>query len=103
MSSKEKLYERPLRRPIDAAAREAIHLEYLKRRHQIPVPTELLWHNDRSAFTIYSSWLSFNVGYTPELMIVEAEFSFAARMFATKERRKQALSIIEEIADDLDL
>lgn len=103
MATKEKLYERRLRRPIDQAAREAIQGAYLKRRHELPVPTELQWHKDKPQFTIKSSWLSFNVGYTPERLVVEAELSFAARMLATDVHRKQAVEIISSIADELDL
>lgn len=103
MRSKEKLYERRLRRPIDDTARKAISSEYLKRRHEIPVSTELHWHDDKPQFTITSSWLSFNVGYTPDRLVVEAELTFAARMMATEAHRKRAAEIIDSIANDLDL
>jgi len=103
MPSKETLYERRLRRPIDADAREAIRSAYLKRRHEIPVATELHWHQDKPQFSIRSSWLSFHVGYTPERLVVEAELSFAARMMATDAHRKQAVAIIDSIADELGL
>jgi hypothetical protein len=103
MRSKETLYERRLRRPIDATAREEIHSAYLKRRHEFPVPTELHWHKDKPEFSIRSSWLSFNVGYTPERIVVEAELSLAARMMATKEHRRQAVALFDAIADELGL
>ena len=44
MRSREKLYERRLRRPIDADLREAIDSAYQRRKHEIPVATELHWH-----------------------------------------------------------
>ncbi len=103
MRSREKLYERRLRRPIDDDARKAIHSAYLKRRHEIPVPTELHWHEDKTQFSIRSSLLSFNVGYGKELLVVEAELSLAARLMATKEHRRQAVAMIESIADELGL
>jgi hypothetical protein len=103
MRSKERLYERPLRRPIDADAREAIHSAYLRRRHELPVATEMHWHAEKPQFSIRSSWLSFHVGYTPERMVVEAELSFAARMMITDEHRRKAVAVIDSIAEELDL
>src|SRR5208283_3795918 len=52
-------YTRRLRRPIDGPTRAAIANEYSRRRHEIPVPTELQWHPDRPQFTIRAQWLSF--------------------------------------------
>lgn len=103
MPSKETLYERRLRRPIDADARKAIHSAYLKRRHEIPVPTELHWHTDKPQFSIRSTWLSFHVGYTAERLVVEAELSFAARMMATDAHRRQAVAMLDSIVDELNL
>src|SRR4051794_20763204 len=103
MPSKETLYERPLRRPIDDEARRAIHSAYLRRRHEIPVPTELHWHDDKPQFSIRSSLLSFHVGYTPARLIVEAELSLAARLLATDDHRRRAVAMIDSIADELDL
>src|SRR5947209_13122061 len=103
MPSREVLYQRRVKRPIDAAARQAIELAYLKRRHEIPVATELHWHKDKPQFSIRSTWLSFHVGYTPEQMVVEAELSLAARVMATDARRWRALAVIHSIADELDL
>jgi hypothetical protein len=103
MRARETLYQRQLRRPIDAEAREAIHSAYLRRRHEIPVATELLWHKDKPQFSIRSSWVSFNVGYTPERLVVEAELSLAARMMATEAHRRQAVAVIDSIADELGL
>src|SRR5208337_5652565 len=53
------LYTRRLRRPIDGPTRAAIANEYSRRRHEIPVPTELQWHPDKPQFTIRAQWLSF--------------------------------------------
>ena len=103
MPSKETLYERRLRRPIDADARKAIHTAYLKRRHEIPLATEMHWHKDKPQFSIRSSWASFNVGYTPERLVVEAELSLAARLVVKDEHRRQAVAFIDAIADELDL
>ena len=103
MPKRETLYERPLRRPLDEATRQAIDVEFKKRRHEIPIPTELSWHPREPEFTIRSTWLSFIVQFKKERLVVEAELSFAARMFATDENRKQAVVFIESIAGDLGL
>ena len=103
MPSRERLYERRLRRPIDDAARDAIRSAYLKRKHEFPVATELHWHKDKPQFTIRSSWASFNVGYTPERLVVEAELSLAARLVVKDEHRRKAVAFIDAIADELDL
>ena len=103
MRSREKLYERRLRRPIDADLREAIDSAYQRRKHEIPVATELHWHASKPEFSIRSSWMSFNVGYTPERLTVEAELSMAARLMVTDAHRKQAVAVIDSIADELGL
>ncbi len=104
MPRKETLLERPLRRPLDDATRLAIEGAYRKRRHEIPVPTELTWHAVRPEFTIRSSLMSFVVNFTSdERMVVDAELSFAARMLASEANRKQAVRFIESIAVELGL
>ena len=97
------MYKRRLRRPIDQATREAISREFSRRRHEIPVPAELHWHRERPQFTIRSDWLSFNVHFTLEDLVVDAELSLTAKMLATQKHREDAVKIIESVADHLGL
>jgi hypothetical protein len=104
MPRNEKLFERRLRRPIDAETLQAIEKEYQKRRHEIPIPTELRWHATHPQFTIRSPLLSFIVNFTAdERMVVNAELSLAARLLASDANRQQAVDFIESIAGDLGL
>ena len=104
MPRKETLYERPLRRPLDEPTRRAIESEYHRRRHEIPIPTELRWHPSDPEFTIHSSMLSFVVHFTVDnRLVVAAEMSMAARMLATVANRRQAVQFIESIAVGLGL
>ena len=103
MRWKEKVYERTLKRPIDDETRVAIHSELHRRRSQLPIPTELSWSGARPELTIRSQWISFIVLFMPERMVVNAELSFAAKMFATDENRRHAVQFIESVADDLNL
>jgi hypothetical protein len=103
MRWKEKLYERPLRRPIDEQTRVAIHSELHRRRGQFPIPTELSWNVAKPELTIRAKWISFVVNFTQEHMVVDAELSLAAKMFATDENRRHAVRFIESVADDLNL
>jgi hypothetical protein len=101
MPRKEKLLERPLRRPLDEETRRAIESEYKRRRHEIPIPTELKWHATHPQFTIRSSLL---VNFTADKrLVVDAELSMAARLMASDANRKQAVQFIESIAVDLGL
>ncbi len=102
MAKKETLYKRQLRRPLDDETKKAIESEFLRRRHEIPIPTELTWHRVDPEFTIKSPWMNFIVRLEDSL-VVDAELSFAARMFATDANRQQAVKFIESIADDLGL
>jgi Cu2+-exporting ATPase len=97
------LYTRRLRRPIDGPTRAAIANEYSRRRHEIPVPTELQWHPDRPQFTIRAQWLSFVVRCTHDVLEVDAELSLAAKAFATQKHRQNAVRFIDSIAKDLGL
>jgi hypothetical protein len=103
MRWKETLYSRRLRRPIDSPTREAINQAYLRRRHEIPVPTELHWHAHEPRFTIRSALMSFVVRFTPEVLVVDAELTLAAKVLATKDNRASAVRIIEAIAEELGL
>jgi hypothetical protein len=103
MRWKEKLYERPLKRPIGEQTRAAIHSEFRRRWDQIPVPTELSWHVARPELTIRSQWLSLIVSFAEARMVVNAELSLAAKMFATDENRRYVVRFIESVANDLNL
>ena len=103
MQWKETLYKRHLRQPIDGPTREAINTEFLRRRHEIPVPAELHWDQEQPQFTIRSKWLSFIVHFSHELLVVDAELTLAAKMLATPENRRSAVKFIESIANDLGL
>jgi hypothetical protein len=83
--------------------REAISSEFSRRRHEIPVPAELHWHREKPQFTIQSDWLSFNVQFTPQDLVVDAEFSLTAKMLATRQHREDAVKLIEAVADHLGL
>jgi hypothetical protein len=83
--------------------RAAISSEFSRRRHEIPIPAELHWHHERPQFMIRSEWLSFIVHFTPEDLVVDAELTLAAKMFATRKHREEAVKIIESVADALGL
>jgi hypothetical protein len=103
MRWKETLYRRRLRRPLDPPMRAAISTEFSRRRHEIPLAAELHWHAEKPQFTIRLKLLSFVVHFTPELLVVDAELSLAAKMLATRENRESAVKFIDSIANDLGL
>lgn len=67
------------------------------------MPAELSWHAARSEFTIRARGIAFVVNFTHDRMVVDAELSFAAKMFATDENRRHAVRFIESIANELNL
>jgi hypothetical protein len=67
------------------------------------VPAELRWSATRPEFVVATQWLSLLARFTPDLLTVDAELTLAAKMFATPENRRQAVRIIESLADDLGL
>lgn len=83
--------------------REAITSEFSRRRHEIPVPAELRWSASKPEFVVATQWLNLLARFTPDLLTVDAELTLAAKMFATPENRRQAVKIIESLADDLGL
>jgi hypothetical protein len=103
MAWREKLYERRLRRPVDRRTLEAIRSEFHRRRHEIPVPTELLDNPTKPEMTIKTKWLSFIVQFNEETVRVDAELSLAAKMLATSQNRRVAVQFIDSIADHLNL
>ncbi|MFO0953104.1 MAG: hypothetical protein U0835_18515 [Isosphaeraceae bacterium] len=101
MAWKETLLERPIRRPLDDQLREAINAVYHRRRHEIPIATELHWHPAKPQFTLKSKFLSFVGHFTADKLVVDAELGLTARLMATDEHRTSARRFIEEIVDDL--
>ncbi|RUL83942.1 hypothetical protein [Tautonia sociabilis] len=67
------------------------------------MPTELHWHPNQTQFTIRAPLLSLIVRFTPELLRVDAELSWAAKMMATQGHRQNAVRLIDSIAADLGL
>lgn len=103
MARREKLYERKLRRPVDAPTLDAVRSEFHRRRHEIPVAAELLDHPTRPEMTIRTKWASFIVQFGHGNLRVDAELSLAARVLATAENRRLAVHLIDQIANDLNL
>jgi hypothetical protein len=75
----------------------------VRRRHEIPVPAELHWHQEKPQLTIHSKELSFVVQFTREYLVVDAELSLAAKILANRKHRADAVKIIESVANDLGL
>jgi hypothetical protein len=67
------------------------------------VPAELRWSASKPEFAVVTQWLSLLARFTPEQLVVDAEMTLAAKVFATAENRKTAVRIIESLADDLGL
>ena len=99
----ERLYERPLKRPLDATLREAINRVAARRREELPLPADFEWHATDPVFTIKSALLSFIVSFAPEKFTVDAKMSLAGKMLATASNRKKAVHFFETIAEELDL
>jgi hypothetical protein len=64
---------------------------------------ELRWSASKPEFVVVTQWLSLLARFTPEQLVVDAEMTLAARMFATAENKKTAVRFIESLADDLGL
>jgi hypothetical protein len=100
---REKLYERRLKRPVDTQTLDEIRSEFHRRSHEIPVPMEVIDHPTKPELTIKTRWLSFIVQFNAETVVVDAELSLAAKVFATEKNRQVAIDFIDSIANDLNL
>jgi len=103
MGKKERLYERPLKRALDAETRQAIEAEFHRRRHEFPIPMELGWTRGHQSLTIVSKWVSFLVHFANDRMVVDAEMTLAARVFATDSNRQKIITLIDDVVDQLEL
>ena len=103
MRWKEKLYERALKRPIDDQTKATIHSEFRRRRDQIPDADGTVLARRQARVDHPRQWIAFVVNFTHDRMVVDAELSLAAKMFATDENRRHAVRFIESVADDLNL
>jgi hypothetical protein len=103
MRRKERLFERPLKRPVDDAVRQAIEAEIHRRRHEFPIPIELGWAQGQQSFTIASKWFNLLVDFAQDRMVVDAELTLAARVLATESNRQKLIAIINDSFDKLKL
>jgi hypothetical protein len=103
MGRKERLYERPLARALDEQTRSAIEAELERRRDELPVPFDLVWKPGNQSLSIASKWATFLVHFDDGRMVVDAELSLAARVFATQQNRQKLIELISEVADELKL
>ena len=67
------------------------------------MPAELRWSAAKPEFSVVTQWISILGRFTDEQLVVDAEMTFAAKMFATPENKKTAVKFIESLADDLGL
>jgi hypothetical protein len=65
--------------------------------------SELTWHDSLPELTIKSKWINFIVNFHKQDLVVLAELSWAAKMFATDENRRTAVEFIETLVHDLNL
>lgn len=106
MASKEKLYERPLKRQLDDQLKAEILDMFEARRTMLPSSVEMSWHPKEPVLSLKGPMgVAFHVHFLEmqELMEVYAELSFAARMMVTETHRSQARQVIHEIAEELNL
>lgn len=106
MASKEKLYERPLKRQLDDQLKAEILDMFESRRAMLPSSVEMSWHPKEPVLSLKGPMgVAFHVHFHEprELMEVYAELSFAARMMVTESHRTQARQVIHEIAEELEL
>jgi hypothetical protein len=103
MASRERIYQRELRRVVDEEVRRAIEAMFERRRKEVPVPLELRWSGDGEGFRIETPFASFVIAYTAEVLTVDAELSWAARLMATARHRDEMVRAIEQMAEELGL
>jgi hypothetical protein len=106
MASKEKLYERPLKRNLDEDLKAEILSMFQSKRDLIPGSVDMCWHPKEPVLSLRGPMgVAFHVHFeeSREILEVFAELGFAARMIVTEAHREQAKQIIHDIADELEL
>jgi hypothetical protein len=106
MASKEKLYERKLKRTLDDQLKSEIKSMFESRRGDIPVEVEIAWHPNQPILSLRGPMgVSIHAHFQEPLEILEvfAEYGFAARMFVTDHHKAKARDVIHEIAEELEL
>jgi hypothetical protein len=106
MASREKLYERSLRRSLDEQLKADILELFESRRGQIPIEVEISWHPSDPILSLRGPMgVSIHAHFqeAAELLEVFAELGFAARMMVTDRHKEKARDVIHEIAEELKL
>src|SRR5262245_5864332 len=101
MAWRETVYRRRLRRPFGESDRREIDALYHRKRHELPLPTELHWHPVEPRFTVASRWASVFASFAPDQLVVDAELTLPARMLITPAHRRDAVRLLDNLLDDL--
>lgn len=106
MASKEKLYERPLKRVLDDQLKAEILQLFESRRSMLPSGVDMSWQQKEPVLALRGPMgVAFYVHFleVQAMMVVYAELGFAARMMVTDTHRAQARQMIHEVAEELAL
>ena len=98
MSKREKIYERPLSRPLDEETKLAISRRVNEAKDLVPVPIEARWVGDKPMLIITSKWISWTVAFTPKRVVVFAEVSSVGRFLDTKKNRRKLVELLDSTA-----
>lgn len=106
MASREKLYERRLRRPLNEELKSDIKSLFESKRSEIPIDVEIVWHPREPILSLKGPMgVSIHAHFQEpaEILEVFAEYGFAARMLVTDRHKAKAREVIHEIAETLRL
>ena len=106
MASREKLYERPLKRALDDQLKAEILQMFQSKRQMLPSGVEMKWHPKDPILILRGPMgVAFYVHFheARKFMEVYVELGFMARQFVTEAHRSQAKDVVHQIAEDLDL
>jgi len=95
------LLERPLRQPFTPEVRAAVEGLLKDRLKGIPVPVTVRWHKSDPILRLETKFVSWDVAFGPEKLLVTASVSPLGRFLDNKKSREAAVKTIQELADDV--
>ncbi len=101
MATKERLYERKVKKPLDKKKKELLG-EIVKKKLGGAIQRQE-WNDNATTLTVTTQHVTFILSSDAESLYVDAEYSWLARFLVTEDNRKQAREMAMAIADEAGL
>lgn len=103
MAKPQKIYERPLKKPVDGTVKAAITQFLSQYENAVPVEVSYAWDAKKPVLRVDTKLVSWTVVFAPERVVVFVHVSMAGRVLNTARNRQKVIDLLDTVVTQLDL